>query len=432
MHNLFELNNGLRVIVENIPYVKSVSIGLWIENGSRNESFVNNGISHFIEHMLFKGTFKRSAKEIAEAIEDVGGQLNAFTGKEATCFYIKTLDTYTELALELLSDMIFNSIFSEEDIEREKSVVLEEIGMSEDSPEDVLMDLHSMAIWGNDPISLPILGTIDKVNSFTRDDIKNYISLQYVPENAVISISGNVDINFIQKIAEKYFGQWSGKKENISVYNTPIILNNNYFKEKEIEQLHVSFGIPGFETGNEDIYTLLLLNNAFGAGASSILFQKIREELGLCYSIYSYLCPFKNTGIVNIYAGLNGNNFSEFINVVNDEMSKFVTNGISEEKLYKLKEQLKGNYILGLESTSSRMFNNAKSVLFLNTLHTTDDIMNNIDSITMENLRTVMDKTFGSGIKNSAFVGEIENYKFLENTINGDIKAFKNVKGLKI
>lgn len=432
MYNIFKLNNGLRVVVESIEYVNSVSVGLWVENGSRNENNNNNGISHFIEHMLFKGTENRSAKEIAESIEDVGGQINAFTGKEATCFYVKTLDSHLELSLDILSDMLFNSRFSPEDIEREKGVIIEEINMSEDIPEDVLTDLHSTAVWGEDSISMPILGTSNIIKSFTRDEIIRYVKSHYIPENSVLSISGKVDMNEIEKLTLKYFGTWSFKDRSITKYSTPKILNNHLFKQKDIEQFHISLGMYGLETGNEDIYCLLLLNNMFGGGASSILFQKIREELGVCYSIYSYLSSFKNTGVINIYAGLNPKYAVEVVNLIKEEISKFTKYNINKEKLIKLKEQLKGNYILGLESTGSRMFGNGKSVLFLNKVNTPEYIIKKIDNITKENLYDVIHKTFAKGIQNSAFVGPNIDLSSLIYIMEGDSIAFKNKKSKRV
>jgi len=406
MYNLFKLNNGLRVVVESIEYVNSVSVGLWIENGSRNESISNSGISHFIEHMLFKGTVRRTAKQIAEAIEDVGGQINAFTGKEATCYYIKALDTHLELSLDILSDMLFNSNFSEDEIEKEKGVIFEEINMSEDSPEDVLIDLHTKAIWNKDSISLPILGTMDTVKSFNRKMMLDYIDSYYIPENSVISISGKFDMKNIEQLLEMYFGNWHTKNKNITKYSSPELLNLHYFRKKDIEQLHISLGIPGVEIGNEDTYTLILLSNILGGGASSRLFQKIREELGLCYSIYSYISAFKNTGIVSIYAGLNPLYAEVAIDAIKEEVSKFAKSGIDNERLLKAKEQLKGSYILGLESTSSRMFSNGKSVMFLNRINTPEDVLRKINEIDMTRVNSVMEKTFKKGIINSAFVGK--------------------------
>jgi predicted Zn-dependent peptidase len=432
MYNLFKLDNGLRVVVENIDHVNSVSVGLWVENGSRNENTVNNGISHFIEHMFFKGTLNRTAKEIAESIEDAGGQLNAFTGKEATCFYVKALDTHLELSLEVLSDMLFNSKFAPEDIEKEKGVVVEEINMSEDQPEDVLSDLHSQAIWGSDPISMPILGTVDTVRSFTRDQLLSYISAYYIPENSVISISGKVNIHNIEDLVSKYFGTWNSSRKKLTNYSTPEILSNHLFKQKEIEQLHINLGMMGIETGNDDIYGLLLLNNMFGGGASSVLFQKIREELGVCYSIYSYISSFKNTGVISIYTSLNPKHASEVVSLIKDEINKFSSFEVTTEKLIKLKEQLKGNYILGLESTSSRMFSNGKSVLFLNRINKPQDIINKIDAVSKDNIYRLLDSTFIKGIKNSAYVGQGIDLNGLIKIIEGDAIAFKNQKSTRV
>jgi len=405
MYNLFKLENGLRVVVEDIEYVNSVSVGLWVENGSRNENETNSGISHFIEHMLFKGTQSRTVKQIAESIEDVGGQINAFTGREATCFYIKALDTHLELSLDIISDMLFNSNFSEDDIEKEKSVIVEEINMSEDSPEDVLADLHTKAIWNTDSISFPILGTMNTVKSFSRKMLVDYKESYYIPENSVISISGKFDMKNIELLIQKYFGKWSCKNKKITKYSSPEILNHHYFRKKDIEQLHISLGIPGVELGNDDTYTLILLSNILGGGASSRLFQKIREELGVCYSIYSYISSFKNTGIVSIYAGLNPIHAQAAINAIKEEVSEFAKLGIDSERLYKAKEQLKGSYILGLESTSSRMFSNGRSVMFMNKINTPEDVLKKINDIDMTRVNSVMEKTFKNGIINSAFVG---------------------------
>ena len=419
MYNLFKLDNGLRVVVENIEYVNSVSVGLWVENGSRNENITNSGISHFIEHMLFKGTCGRTAKQIAETIEDVGGQVNAFTSREATCFYIKALDTYLELSLDILSDMLFNSNFAEDEIEKEKGVIAEEINMSEDSPEDVLADLHTKAIWNTDSISLPILGTMDTVKSFSRKMIVDYIESHYIPENSVISISGKFDMKNIESLVQKYFGKWNCKNKNITKYSSPEIFNQHYFRKKNIEQLHISLGIPGVEIGNDDTYTLILLSNILGGGASSRLFQKVREELGVCYSIYSYISAFKNTGIVSIYAGLNPMNAEVTIDAIKEEVSKFAKLGIDKERLNKAKEQLKGSYILGLESTSSRMFSNGRSVMFLNKINTPKDVLRKINEIDMSRVNFVMENTFKKGIINSAYVGKEK--EILQKVFKGNI-----------
>lgn len=432
MYNLFTLKNGLRVIAEDIDYVNSISVGLWVENGSRNETVQNNGISHFIEHMLFKGTHRRTAKDIAECIEDVGGQLNAFTGKEATCFYIKVLDSHLELALDVLSDMLFNSKFSDDDIEKEKGVIAEEINMSEDSPEDVLSDLHSTAIWGEDSISLPILGTLNTIRTFNREDIMKYTCSHYIPENSVISLSGKFDQHKIERLIEKYFGTWKCNNKKVTKYSKPDILHKHLYKAKKIEQLHLSMGIPGIEIGNEDLYPLILLSNVFGGGASSILFQKIREEKAMCYSVYSYISAFNNTGIVSIYAALNPACAADAINLIKEEIDKFSVKGISAEKLAKAKEQLKGSYILGLESTSSRMFSNGKSVLFLNKVNSPDDIIAKVNNINLDDLNRVAKRTFSNNVWNSAFVGENINMELLQNVINPEINLFSQDRSRNI
>ncbi|RXM73846.1 insulinase family protein [Clostridium tetani] len=425
MYKLYSLNNGLRVALEKIDYVQSVSIGLWVKNGSRNENEHNNGISHFIEHMMFKGTNNRNAKEIVKTIEDLGGHINAFTGKEATCYYIKLLYTHLDVALDILSDMIFNSKFNEEDIELEKGVILEEISMNEDSPEDVLVELHSKAAWGDDPISLPILGSAKGVRSFTRNHIIEYLKSHYTPENCVISIAGNFDEN-IYKLIEDYFGHWKASNEKPLLYSTPDVLNNHLFRKKEIEQLHMNLGMQGVEIGNEDMYTILLLNNIFGGSTSSILFQKIREEKGRCYSIYSYVNSYNNTGIVNIYTGLNSKYSIEVLKLIVEEVHKFSKYCICQEQIIQGKEGLKGSYILGLESTSSRMFSNARSVLFLNRINKPEDIIKKIDKIDMESIHRVKENTFEKGIINSAFVGENIDIETVNNMMDKSINLFKN------
>ncbi|HEY5560143.1 MAG TPA: pitrilysin family protein [Clostridiaceae bacterium] len=432
MYNLITLPNGLRVAIENIDYVNSVSVGLWIENGSRNENTYNNGISHFLEHMFFKGTINRTSKKIVEEIEDVGGQVNAFTGKEATCFYIKILDSYLELSMDILADMLFNSSFKEEEILKEKGVIIEEISMSEDSPEDTISDLHSLAIWGDDPISLPILGTIETVNSFTRNQLLEYLALHYIPKNSVLSISGKINMADVEKLVQKYFGHWGLDRLEKTSYTSPVILKNNYYKYKSIEQLHVSLGLKGIETGQDDIYSLLVLCNIFGGGASSILFQKVREEKGLCYSIYSYISSFKNTGVVNIYTSLNPLYIKDAMELIYNEVVKFSKDNISIERINKTKEQIKGNYILGLESTSSRMFSNGKSVLFQNFINTPDILIGKVNKIDKTSIARVIEKTFSLGILNSAFVGEKFDMGMIKSFWEGDIVAFKDKKSRRV
>lgn len=406
MYKLYTLKNGLRVVTEQYQGVNSISVGIMIQNGSRNEQIELNGISHFIEHMFFKGTNKRSAKEIAETIENVGGQINAFTGKESTCYYIKNLYTHLELSLEVLSDMLLNSKFDAEEIEREKSVVVEEINMNEDNPEDVLYDIHSKAAFKESTLAYPILGTIEKVRGITRDDITSFISEKYTPFNSVISVCGKFDEKELSELVEKYFGAWESKTEYIPTYNKENLQLGSYTSSKEIEQLHISLGIKGLPFGHDKGYALVLLSNILGGGASSILFQKVREELGLCYSIYCYPQTFQEIGMVDIYTGLGKNYGEKALDVIIKELNKFVKEGITKEILQINKEKIKANFILGQESTSSKMFSNAKSILFRNRIRTEEEVIKKIDDINYDDIDYVLKECFGAGILNSAYVGQ--------------------------
>lgn len=433
MQNVFKLTNGLRVVTEKIETVKSISVGVWVETGSRNENKLNNGISHFIEHMMFKGTEKRNALELAESIENVGGQINAFTGREATCYYIKALDENLELCLDILSDMMFNSKFSSGDIEKEKGVVIEEINMSEDSPEDVLADLHSIAIWGEDSISFPILGTVDTVRSFNRELLLQYIGEYYIPENSVISICGNFEDDKLYNYLDKYFSTWKSlSNKRVTKYSTPILLSDILYKDKPIEQLHLSLGLKGYELGDDKGYTLTLINNILGGGASSILFQKIREELGLCYSIYSYMSSYNNTGTINIYAGLSPKYAEKAITVIKKQLREFAESGVSSTLLNNTKNKIKASYILGLESTSSRMFANGKTLLFLNKVNSQEDIMGKINAIDNDKVTMVMNETIGKGIINAAFVGNDFQLDSILPIISEDKKAFPDSSAILV
>lgn len=405
MYNFFTLKNGLRVVTERLEGVNSISVGVMIQNGSRNESNEVNGISHFIEHMFFKGTDKRTSKEVAESIENIGGQLNAFTSKEATCYYVKTLYTHVDLCLEVLSDMILNSKFDKEEIEREKGVVIEEINMSEDTPEDVLEELHSKASFGDNSLAMPILGTKDKIKSFTREKIKSFINEKYTPHNTVISVCGRFDNNEVMDIIEQYFGKWESNVIYQPKYEDVEVELNTKSAVKDIEQLHISLGLKGVPYGHEKDYAQVLLCNILGGGASSLLFQKVREELGLCYSIYCYPQTFIGTGIINIYAGLGKNYGEKALEAIKNELGAFVKNGISKELLEINKEKLKANYILGLESTSAKMFSNAKNLLFKGKVTTEDEVIAKVDKISMEDVQFIIDNCFRSGVLNTAYVG---------------------------
>lgn len=417
MYKFYTLKNGLKIIAERKEGVNSVSVGVMIQNGSRDEDLSVNGISHFIEHMMFKGTEKRTSKEIAESIENLGGQINAYTSKEATCYYIKNLYSHLDLSIEVLSDMILNSNFSDEEIEKEKGVVIEEINMTEDTPEDVLFDLHSEASFGEDSLAYPILGTIDRVKSFNSSIIKKYVNEKYTPYNSVISVCGRFEEKELLELVEKYFGAWTCEKAYEPVYKESSISVNTKYSNKEIEQLHINLGLPGLRSGDKRGYALVLLSNIFGGGASSILFQRVREELGLCYNIYCYPQSYQGIGILNIYAGLGREYGVKALEAIMEELKKFVIRGITEEELRINKEKIKANYILGLESTSSKMFSNAKQILFRKKITTEEEVLEKIDKITMEDINYVLKNTFGKGILNTAYVGSNIDYKKLNDIV---------------
>ncbi len=394
MYKRYTLENGLRVVTEYIPFVKSVSIGVWIEAGSKHENTINNGISHFIEHMMFKGTDKRTAKDIAEIIDSVGGQINAFTSKECTCYYTKVLDSHYDLAIDLLSDMLFNSKFDPIEIEKERSVILEEINMYEDSPEDLVHDILSQTLFKNNSLGMPILGTEDTLNNIDREMILQYMNEYYVSNNAVLSIAGNFDEKKLLETINDKFSTWNNNNNLSKAYET---INYNFevvSKYKEIEQTHLCIGFKGVELDSNDVYPLLVLNNVLGGSMSSKLFQSVREERGLAYSIYSYPSIYKNGGSLVIYAGTNPNQVEEVTKIIYNEIKDIIINSLSEDEINKSKEQLKGNYILGLESTSSRMTSIGKSELLRNRIYSQKEIIDKIDSVNSADIQRVIQRIF--------------------------------------
>lgn len=380
--------------MEKIPHFRSVSIGLWFRSGSIYEAESQNGLSHFIEHMLFKGTEKRSAKDIAQTLDAVGGQLNAFTAKECTCFYSKVLDEHLELALELLSDMVFNSTFLEQEIEKEKGVVLEEISMYEDSPDDVVHELLSANFFKSHPLGFPILGTRKNIEGFTREKIINYFKRFYVPQNLVISIAGNYNEELLYQLLDKYFGNWMELKHN---YNEPPLFTPGkgiFYKYRDIEQTHLCIGYPGVVLGDENLYALMVFNNIFGGGMSSRLFQKVREEYGLAYSVFSFPSSYVHGGLFTIYAGLRPSQIEQAMSLILQEIRNIKNRDITHEELSMAREQLKGNYILGLESTNSRMTAIGRSQLLLGRTMTPDEVLLRIDNVSMDSIYEIVDKMF--------------------------------------
>ncbi|MFS0751798.1 M16 family metallopeptidase [Oceanobacillus sp. 1P07AA] len=385
-------NNGLRIVHEQIPAVRSVTIGIWVLTGSRNETKLNNGISHFLEHMFFKGTATRSAQDIAEEFDSIGGQINAFTSKEYTCFYAKVLDTHKEYALEILADMFFNSTFDPEEMEREKKVVLEEIKMYEDTPDDIVHDLLAKAAYGTHPLGYPILGTEEQLLSFDATQLKEYIEHAYSPERVVISVAGNVDASFMKTI-DSSFGSYTGKSNPTEMIK-PTFLGESIDRHKDTEQAHLCLGYQGLEQGHPLLYSLTIMNNVLGGSMSSRLFQDVREKQGLAYAVFSYHSTFIDSGLLTIYGGTGKEQLPVLEDTIQLTVDTLIQNGLTDKELKNSKEQLKGGLMLSLESTNSRMSRNGRNELLLKRHRTLDEMIQEIDAVNHDTIQQVITEVF--------------------------------------
>ena len=392
MFDQLTLPNGLRIIGERIPHFRSVSVGLWLGAGSQYETPDLGGVSHFLEHMVFKGTAKRTARQIAEEMDEVGGQLNAFTSKECTCFYAKVVDEHLPLAMDVIADLVTAASFDPVEMEKEKGVVIEEIAMAEDTPEDVVHELLMLAHFGDQAISRPILGEEDVVGGFMRDQVVGYWQRMYRPENAVLALAGNYEWNKVLELAEKYLGGWEKggfeKPTYITVPTKPTLLT----REKDIEQVHICLGYPGLSIGDQENYALSLFNNMFGGAMSSRLFQKIREESGMAYSVYSYPNSYTDCGMLSVYAGTSPENADQVYDMIRAEAIALAEAGLTEDEFTKSREQLKAGYILGLESTSSRMNSIGRRLLLLNETRTETEVIDRVNAISYEETNALMKK----------------------------------------
>ncbi|NLI92177.1 MAG: insulinase family protein [Peptococcaceae bacterium] len=390
MYQKHVLSNGVRILTEEIDYVRSVAIGIWVGTGSRNETEGYEGISHFIEHMFFKGTENRTARQLAESLEAVGGQLNAFTTKEFTCYYAKILDEDINLAIDVLSDMFFNSRFDSKEIDKEKNVVIEEIKMYQDTPDELIHDLFSQYVWNDHPLGKPILGVEDTINHLNRDKIKHYLETKYTPDKVVIAVAGKINHDeIIKKLS--IFGDFQRQRQE-SETGEPRGSIIRKAVGKDTEQMHLVIGVPGLGQDDEDMYALHIINNILGGGLSSRLFQEIREQRGLAYSVYSYHSTFVDTGLFAIYAGTSPGKTEEVIQCILKEMNLVKAEGITEEELKRTKAQIKGNLYLGLESVSSRMSRLGKTELSFGRVKTAEEAVEKLEKVTLSDVKRVMER----------------------------------------
>ena len=383
------LPNGIRVITERMPHVRSVAVGVWVETGSRHEPEHRGGISHLIEHLVFKGTATRSAEVIARTMDSVGGQMDAFTAKENTCFYVQVLDEHLPLAVDLLTDILLHPLFNAEELEREKSVVLQEIKMVEDTPDDVIHDLFAAQVWANHPLGRPILGTVDLVNGFSRDTIAAHFAEEYVPPRIVIAVAGNVTHDQVVDLFGRGFNGFSRPAATRREEPAGITPSVNIV-HKTLEQVHVVMGFPGLRHSAPERYALFLLNDVIGGSMSSRLFQEVRERQGLVYSIHSGVQSFCDTGTLYLYAATEAQNFSKVLKSTLKELRELKKSGVTAEELRRAKDHLKGSLMLSLESTSSRMNRLAKHELQLGSFLTMDAMLAAIDGVKYEEVQALI------------------------------------------
>ena len=390
------LDNGIRVVAEQVPYVKSVSLGIWVETGSRDEEDRTAGISHFVEHMFFKGTRRRKARDIAQEIDSLGGELNAFTSRETTTFYIKVLDEKLSQAIDLLGDLFHHSLFDPAEIEREKQVVLEEIKMVEDDPEDLVHEMHTQNIWKGNPLGRSILGNAKTVKDMTRKEILAYLSQHYHPERIVIAGAGNFSPTDLMTRLNRVFGR--SKARSIRTNHRRPPETNGRFKilKKPLTQVHLCLGLKGIPLTHPDRYAAYALNALLGGSMSSRLFQEIREQRGLVYSIYSHLAGFRDAGLFTIYAATSRSAANQVLKLTLRELARLRADGIGRKELERTLAQVKGNIMLGLESTSSRMSRLARDEIYFGRYFSLKETLGEIEKITRRQIHRLTEELLDS------------------------------------
>ena len=404
------LDNGLRILTERMTQVRSISIGVWLTRGSRHETAERSGIAHFVEHMLFKGTATRTAEDIAQQIDSIGGQLDAFTAKEYASYYIKVLDEHLPLAIDILSDIVRNPAFAPDDIEREKKVVVEEIKMVEDTPDDLVHELFTQGFWENHPLGRPILGTRETVESFTSELLRDYFAKAYTPRNLVISAVGNLEHARVRQLVEEKFGSLKAAGESTSD-DPPRVVPQTLIRNKDLEQSHICVGVSSYPQNHDDRYASYVLNTLLGGSMSSRLFQNVREKRGLAYAVFSGLSAYRDAGTFTIYAGCANEAVGEVIDLVVEELKGVKTAPVPEAELQRSKDHLKGSLMLSLENTASRMSHIARQEIYFDRQFGLDETLQGIERVTADDVRRVANDLFRNGSLAATVLGNVNGLK---------------------
>jgi predicted Zn-dependent peptidase len=411
------LPNGLTVITEEMQHVRSISVGIWVKTGSRDEDAPSNGISHFIEHMLFKGTKHRTAEEIARQVDSLGGNMDAFTAKECICFSAKVLDEHLPNAMEVLSDLVLNPLFEAKDIQRERGVILEEIKMDEDNPDYLVHEIFTQSFWKDHPLGKPILGTKETVKRFEQSAVSDFYGQRFYPGNMIISAAGNLKHkNFLDMIAKHFQDMKPAKNGHVSTA-PKIVPRITMRNKKSLEQVQLCIGVPAYPIAHEKRFVCYVLNTLLGGGMSSRLFQNIREKQGLAYSIYSDLNPYRDTGCLSVYAGTSKESVVKMVESVVTEFRKLKTELVPPDELKRGKDQLKGSLVLSLESSMSCMSNLARQEMYFDRFYSIDDLTAQIEKVTSEELLEQAQEFFQSEAIAVTVLGNLNGIKLSRNQL---------------
>ncbi len=401
------LENGVTVITEQMHDALSTTVGIWVKNGSRNEALKDRGISHFIEHMLFKGTERRTPLDIAGELEGVGGVLNAFTGREYTCYYAKVLNKDLPLAIDLLSDIVINSTFDKGELDRERLVILQEISMVDDTPDDIVHDLFAANIWKGHPLGRPVLGTEKTVGAFTRDNVVEFYKRRYFAENMLVTVAGGTSPKCVMKLLKVAMAGVGSGNDDSAKTTPPEPTKGIKLVRKPLEQVHLCMGLPVTSQTHPDRYKLYILNTLLGGGMSSRLFQEIREKRGLAYSVYSYLSLVRDAGAFVIYAGTSAKDYKKVINLILKELKTVASGDITRLEFNRAKEQLKGGMLLGLETSDSRMMKLARDEIYYGRYVPVKEVVEAIDKLTIRQIKATAAKVFRPADMTLVSIGKV-------------------------